>query len=277
MSERDGYRAGVPRWVAAVLPDPEAGVAFYTALFGWEATDVMPPEGAGRYYVCTLRGRDVAAIGSGRGGAAPGVPAWGTYIWVDSAEETAARAAAAGGRVVAEPFDLLDAGRLAVLADPAGAVFCAFEPGRHRGAEVVNEPGAWAMSTLNTPDPEGARAFYGLLFGWEADAMDFGGMTAAMWRLPGYQGGEPGQPVPADVVGVMLPQAGDQGPEDPPPSWSVDFWVPDPDATAARATALGASVLVPPLDTPVGRTGVLADPLGATFSISEAPTPAAPA
>jgi uncharacterized protein len=277
MSERDGYRAGVPRWVAAVLPDPEAGVAFYTALFGWEATDVMPPEGAGRYYVCTLRGRDVAAIGSGRGGAAPGVPAWGTYIWVDSAEETAARAAAAGGRVVAEPLDLLDAGRLAVLADPAGAVFCAFEPGRHRGAEVVNEPGAWAMSTLNTPDPEGARAFYGLLFGWEADAMDFGGMTAAMWRLPGYQGGEPGQPVPADVVGVMLPQAGDQGPEDPPPSWSVDFWVPDPDATAARATALGASVLVPPLDTPVGRTGVLADPLGATFSISEAPTPAAPA
>jgi uncharacterized protein len=277
MSERDGYRAGVPCWVAAVLPDPEAGVAFYTALFGWEATDVMPPEGAGRYYVCTLRGRDVAAIGSGRGGAAPGVPAWGTYIWVDSAEETAARAAAAGGRVVAEPLDLLDAGRLAVLADPAGAVFCAFEPGRHRGAEVVNEPGAWAMSTLSTPDPEGARAFYGLLFGWEADAMDFGGMTAAMWRLPGYQGGEPGQPVPADVVGVMLPQAGDQGPEDPPPSWSVDFWVPDPDATAARATALGASVLVPPLDTPVGRTGVLADPLGATFSISEAPTPAAPA
>jgi uncharacterized protein len=277
MSERDGYRAGVPCWVAAVLPDPEAGVAFYTALFGWEATDVMPPEGAGRYYVCSLRGRDVAAIGSGRGGAAPGVPAWGTYIWVDSAEETAARAAAAGGRVVAEPLDLLDAGRLAVLADPAGAVFCAFEPGRHRGAEVVNEPGAWAMSTLNTPDPEGARAFYGLLFGWEADAMDFGGMTAAMWRLPGYQGGEPGQPVPADVVGVMLPQAGDQGPEDPPPSWSVDFWVPDPDATAARATALGASVLVPPLDTPVGRTGVLADPLGATFSISEAPTPAAPA
>jgi predicted enzyme related to lactoylglutathione lyase len=277
MSERDGYRAGVPCWVAAVLPDPEAGVAFYTALFGWEATDVMPPEGAGRYYVCSLRGRDVAAIGSGRGGAAPGVPAWGTYIWVDSAEETAARAAAAGGRVVAEPFDLLDAGRLAVLADPAGAVFCAFEPGRHRGAEVVNEPGAWAMSTLNTPDPEGARAFYGLLFAWEADAMDFGGMTAAMWRLPGYQGGEPGQPVPADVVGVMLPQAGDQGPEDPPPSWSVDFWVPDPDATAARATALGASVLVPPLDTPVGRTGVLADPLGATFSISEAPTPAAPA
>jgi len=277
MSERDGYRAGVPCWVAAVLPDPEAGVAFYTALFGWEATDVMPPEGAGRYYVCTLRGRDVAAIGSGRGGAAPGVPAWGTYIWVDSAEETAARAAAAGGRVVAEPFDLLDAGRLAVLADPAGAVFCAFEPGRHRGAEVVNEPGAWAMSTLSTPDPEGARAFYGLLFGWEADAMDFGGMTAAMWRLPGYQGGEPGQPVPADVVGVMLPQAGDQGPEDPPPSWSADFWVPDPDATAARATALGASVLVPPLDTPVGRTGVLADPQGATFSISEAPTPAPPA
>jgi uncharacterized protein len=80
--------------------------------------------------------------------------------------------------------------------------------------------------------------------------MDFGGMTAAVWRLPGYQGGEPGQPVPADVVGVMLPQVGDRGPDDPPPSWSVDFWVPDPDATAARVRTLGASVLVLPFDTP---------------------------
>jgi uncharacterized protein len=277
MSERDGYRAGVPCWVASVHPDPEAGVAFYTALFGWEAADIMPPEGAGRYFVCTLRGRAVAAVGSGRGGAAPQVPTWGTYIWVDSAEETAARAADAGGSVLTEPFDLLDAGRLAVLADPAGAVFCAFQPGRHRGAQVVNEPGAWAMSTLNTPDPETAAAFYGRLFGWQADAMDFGGMTAAMWRLPGYRGGEPGQPVPADVVGVLLPQAPDQGRDASPPSWSVDFWVNDPEATAATATALGASVLVPPLDTPVGRTGIVADPQGASFSISEAPTPSAPA
>jgi uncharacterized protein len=272
MSERDGFQAGVPCWVAAVLPDPEAGVAFYTELFGWEAADIMPPEGAGSYFVCTLRGRDVAAVGSGRGGEAPSVPAWGTYVWVDSADDTAARAAEAGGSVVAAPFDLLDAGRLAVLADPAGAVVCAFEPGRLRGAQVVNEPGAWAMSALNTVDPEGARAFYGSLFGWEGDTMDLGELTATMWRLPGFEGGEPGQPVPADVVGVMLDQPGDQGPDRPPPHWSVDFWVADADAAASKAADLGAKVLVPPFDSPAGRTGFLADPQGATFSLSTAPT-----
>ena len=270
MSTRNGYRAGVPCWVAAVLPDAAAGVAFYTGLFGWEAADIMPPDGPGRYFVCTLGGRDVAAVGSGRGGQVPDVPAWGTYIWVDSTQETAAQAVAAGGRVLAEPFDLLDAGRLAVLADPAGAVFCAFEPHRHRGAQVVNQAGAWAMSTLQTTDPEGAMAFYGSLFGWEADPLDLGGMAAMLWRLPGFEGGEPGQPVPADVVGVMLPQDG-QAADGPPPRWSVDFWVTDPDATAARATGLGGSVLTPPSDSLVGRSGVLADPQGASFTISQSP------
>ena len=268
MSERDGFQAGVPCWVAAVLPDPEAGVAFYTELFGWEAADIMPPDGPGRYYVCTLRGRDVAAIGSGRGGEVPAQAVWGTYIWVDSADATATQAAEAGGSVLAAPFDLLDAGRLAVLADPAGAVFCAFEPGRLRGAQVVNQPGAWAMSTLATPDPDSATAFYGSLLGWQADTMDFGGFTATMWRLPGFKGGEPGQPVPADVVGVMLPQ----DPGDPPPHWSIDFWVTDADTTTTKATTLGAKVLVPPFDSPTGRTGILADPQGATFSMSTAPT-----
>jgi uncharacterized protein len=273
MSARDGYQPGVPCWVAAVLPDAEAGLAFYTELFGWGAADIMPPDGRGRYYVCTLRGRDVAAVGSGRGGEVPAVPAWGTYIWVDSADETAARASGAGGSVLAEPFDLGDAGRLAVLADPAGAVFCAFQPARHRGAQVVNEPGAWAMSALLTVDPEGAEGFYGSLFGWQADPMDLGGMQAAMWRLPGYQGGEPGQPVPADVVGVMLPQAGGQASGAPPPNWSVDFWVADADATAARAADLGGKVLAPPTDTPAGRGGLLADPQGAVFSVSRSPVP----
>jgi len=264
MSARNGYQPGVPCWVAAVHPDPEAAVDFYTGLFGWEAGDIMPPDGPGRYYVCTLRGRDVAAIGSGRGGEVPAQAVWGTYIWVDSADATTAAVTGAGGSVVTEPFDLLDAGRLAVVADPAGAVFCAFQPGRHRGAQLVNEPGAWAMSTLHTPDTEGARAFYGTVLGWAADTFDAGQLQGALWRLPGFRGGEPGQPVPADVVGVMLP--GD------PPHWSVDFWVADADATAARAAELGGAVVVPPFDTTVGRTGVVADPQGAMFTVSKAPT-----
>ena len=120
MSERDGYEPGVPCWVATVHPNPEKVVGFYTELFGWEATNLMPPESPSKYFVCTRCGRDVAAGGSQRGGDASPVPAWETYIWVESADEAAANVTGAGGSVVMEPFDLLDAARIAVVADPAG-------------------------------------------------------------------------------------------------------------------------------------------------------------
>jgi uncharacterized protein len=154
MSERDGYQAGVPCWVASVYPDPEKAVAFYTELFGWEAEETMGANSPGKYYLCRLRGRDVAAVGSQRGGDASPVPAWETYIWVESADEAAANVTGAGGSVVMEPFDLLDAARIAVLADPAGAVFGVWRPGGHRGAQLVNEAGAWSMSALSTSDPD---------------------------------------------------------------------------------------------------------------------------
>jgi predicted enzyme related to lactoylglutathione lyase len=154
---------------------------------------------------------------------------------------------------------MLDGGRGAVLADPAGALFGVWQPGRHRGAELCNEPGAWAMSLLNTSDPEGATAFYGSLFGWQAETL--GEMT--LWRLPGYVGGEPEQPVPRDVVGAMMRR------DDVPAHWGVDFWVDAVDATANTATELGGAIVVPPFDTPFSRNAVLADPHGAMFSISK--------
>ncbi len=211
MSERDGYEPGVPCWVATVHSDPEKAVSFYTELFGWEATNLMPPESPGKYFVCRRRGRDVAAIGSERGGndgGAPSVPAWDTYIWAESADETVAKVTDAGGSVVVEPFDRLDAARMAVVADPAGAVFGVWQPGEHHGAQLVNEPGAWSMSQLNTRDPEGAKAFYGAVFGWETDTFDMGEGEITLWRLPGYVGGEPSQPVSREVVGVMVPMSG---------------------------------------------------------------------
>jgi uncharacterized protein len=159
MSERDGYEPGVPCWVAAVHPDPEKAVSFYTELFGWEAANLMPPGSPGKYFVCTRRGRDVAAVGSERGGGAPAVPAWDTYILAESADDTVAKVADAGGCVIIEPFDRLDAARIAIVADPAGARFGVWQPGEHRGAQLVNEPGAWSMSQLNTRDPVGAKVF----------------------------------------------------------------------------------------------------------------------
>jgi predicted enzyme related to lactoylglutathione lyase len=269
MSERDGYEAGVPCWVAAVYPDPEKAVGFYTELFGWEARETMPPDSPGKYFICTLRDRDVAAISSERGGGTPSVPAWGTYIWVESADDTVAKVTEAGGSVVMEPFDLLDAARMAVVADPAGAVLGVWQPGEHRGAQLVNEPGAWSMSQLNTRDPEGAKVFYGAVFGWETDTFDLGEGEITLWRLPGYVGGEPEQPVSREVVGVMVPMSGDRSPEDVSAHWSVDFWVDDVDAAADKAAELGGEVQMSPFDTSVGRTAVLADPQDAVFSVSK--------
>ena len=165
----------------------------------------------------------------------------------------------AGGSVVGPAFDSPAGGRLAVLADPAGAVFCVWQPDDHRGAEVVNEPGAWAMSVLQTPDPDRAAEFYGSVFGWTTES--FGGIT--LWRLPGYVGGEPEQPVSREVIGGMLAASGQ------PSSWAVDFWVEDSDAAAAAAGELGGGSSLAPHDTPGFRRAVLADPAGATFSVSK--------
>ena len=248
MSQRDGYEHGVPSWIAGAHPQPAQAAAFYTELFGWQA------DPRGEHLVCTLRGRDVAGFVQGEDAA------WRTNVWVESTDETAERATAAGGSVVTAPFDLPGVGRTAVLADPAGAVFTVSEPDPHRGAQVVNEPGAWAMSALATPDLEGAKAFYGAVFGWKTETFAAGDIEATLWRLPGFVGGEPQQPVARDVVAVAAP--GDA------PRWDVDLWVADPDAVAAKAAELGGSVVMPPTDTPMGRRAILADPQGATFSIS---------
>ena len=258
MSERDGFEPGVPCWVDVLQPETERAAEFYARLFGWEVSEQASPESTRRYFMCRLHGRDVAAVGSPPGDGVP--PAWNTYVWVDSVRDAAARVTAAGGRVVVAPSESLDGGRVGVFADPAGAVFCAWEPGRHRGAQLVNEPGAWSMSLLTTDDPEGAEAFYGAVLGWETQS--FG--PATMWRLPGYVGGEPAQPVPRDVIAVMAPPTADVAPH-----WRVDFWVHDADAAAATARQLGGAVVAMPFDAPPFRSAVLADREGATFSVSE--------
>jgi len=270
--ERDGFPPGVPCWIDTAQPDPHAAAFFYGALFGWELTDRMPAGAPGQYLVARLRGRDVAAVGSQFDGA-PLAPAWSTYIWVADAEDAAAKVAGAGGTVLGAPFDVLDAGRMAVCADPAGAMFHLWQPGTHRGAQAVNEPGTWNWSNLSTPDVEGAKRFYGAVFGWEADDTEGGG---AMWRLPGYADFlEQFDPelrrrhsdlnAPAgfsDAIGWMMPY------EDGPPHWDVTFSVDDVDAIAARTVELGGRTVVAPFDVGVVRTAILADPQGAIFTAS---------
>ena len=255
MSERDGFPHGVPCSVTCLAADIPAAMDFYGAVFGW--TFETDPEVS--FAVARLRGREVAGIGS-RTAAGPDVAAaWITNVRVDSADAAAARVADAGGSLVAGPMDMAPAGRLSVLADPAGAVFCAWEPLARQGAELVNEPSAWAMSLLRTPDEDGAAAFYGALFGWESEA----GGPISLFRLPGFVGGEPQQPVPRDVVAAMM----DGG--DGSAGWAVDFWIADADAAAATAEQSGGRVLEPPADAGPFRRAVLSDPEGAAFSVSQ--------
>jgi hypothetical protein len=261
MSERDGYEPGVPCWVATVQHDAARAVDYYTELFGWEATSLMPAESEAKYYLCKLDGRRVAAVVSTHGAPPPPRALWGTYMWVQSADETAAMVVEAGGSVIGRPFDSPGDARMAVLADPSGAVFGVWEPGSHRGAEVVNEPGAWAMSQLVTDDADRAKEFYATVFGWEP--MEFG--PATLFRLPGYVGGEPQQPVPRDVIAAMGPANGSGA----SPHWAVDFWVADAEATADRAAAMGGEVVAPLHHAANFRRAVIADPQGAAMSISQ--------
>ncbi|MGA9316293.1 MAG: VOC family protein [Solirubrobacteraceae bacterium] len=277
MPERDGYLPGVPCWVDTSQPDPEAAVAFYSGLFGWDFKDAMPPGSAGKYFIASLRGGSVAAVGS-QPEDAPPTAMWNTYVWVENADEAVAKARDAGGRVVADAFDVFDAGRMAVLTDPEGAAFCVWQAKQHKGAQIVNEPGSLNFNGLNTRDAQGAQSFYGSLFGWEALGLDGG---VQMWRLPGYgaflEKSDPGlrermaqSGAPKgfeDVVATLNPIADDQ--PDTPAHWSVTFAVDDADAMAAKAGELGGRVIVAPFDAPWVRMTVISDPQGATFIASK--------
>ena len=273
----DRYIPGVPCWIDTNQPDPEAAVAFYGGLFGWEIEDAMPPGSEHHYYMARIRGGDVAAINGIRESAPPRAT-WDTYIWVESADDSTAKAKAAGGTVLTEPMDVFDAGRTAVLSDPEGATFCLWEPKRHRGATVVNEAGAVNFNNMNTHDADTAKAFYGAVFGW--GTMPMGGGAEA-WTLPGYgdhlellnpgtleRMASMGAPRGfADVVATLTPLPAHD--RDVPAHWSVTFATDDVDATASKASELGGQVIAGPFDAPWVRMAVIADPQGATFIASQ--------
>jgi len=276
LPERDGYIPGVPCWVDSSHPDPEAAVAFYSSLFGWDCEDVMPPGAESKYFVARIRGGDVAAIGSTPAGA-PSTATWNTYIWADSADTTASKVVGAGGAVLSEAFDVMDAGRMAVCADPDGAAFCVWQASQHRGARIVNEPGALVLNGLRARDKETARSFYGAVFGWQTLTIDAG----EMWALPGYgdhlershpglrrQMKQLGAPDGFEDVVASLQAIRENG-QAAPPHWVVTFATDDADAIARRASELGGNVVLAPFDAPWARNTMIADPQGATFIASK--------
>jgi hypothetical protein len=248
--EMTEYAEGLPSWVDLSSPDPAEAAAFYGALFGWDCPE--GPAEAGGYRVCTLKGRNVAGIGPQM---SPGPPSWNTYVNTADADAVAGRAKSAGGQVLAEPFDVMDAGRMAFIADPTGAVIGLWQPGQHRGAGLVNEPGTWGWSELLTTDVDACAAFYTAVFGWGTvrNPPD-GPLQYVEWTVDGRS------------VSGMMPKPAEM-PAGIPPSWGVYFGVEDTDAVVARIGELGGTVVRPPADIEPGRFAVVADPGGAAFSI----------
>lgn len=281
MRVREEYPAGVPCWVDISPPDVEAAAAFYGSVFGWQFVERTPAGVSGRYLVAQLEGKDVAGIGSPVGDLPPS-PAWSTSIAVDDAGAATTAVIEAGGQVVVGPVDVPGAGRVAVCTDPAGAGFKVWQAMGRSGAQLVNGPGTWNFSDLTTTDPEGARAFYGSVFGWEARSIDFGPEPATMWCVPGYgdflaaldpelrrRHAEPGVPEGfSDAIGWMSAATDDSPGGAAPPAWTVTFAADDTDAVVDRAVQAGGQAVVPPFDAGVARVAIVEDPQGATFTVS---------
>lgn len=258
------YLDGVPCFIDTSQPDVEAAQRFYGGLFGWRFEQRMPD-----YWMATLDGLDVAGM------AQQADASWNTYIQVASADQITADAMQLGAQVLVPPFDVAGAGRMSVIADPTGAAFCTWEPREHHGAQLVNAPGSWNWSDLQTPDPSLAEPFYRALFGWEETAVSFGDVSATMWRQPGYgdllEARTPGTRAMHEAAGApegFTDAIGWLQQDDGPSRWAVTFSVADTDVSAALVTELGGEVVVPPYDAGPTRVAQVRDPAGVVFTIS---------
>lgn len=256
MPEVKSHAPGEYCWIELNTSDVAAAKRFYFDLFDWQAEDTG--EGTAMAYThLKMGGLDIGAMCTLQPESlAQGVPPhWMTYVAVENADEAAAKAAALGGTVVMGAFDVMDAGRMAILQDPQGATFCVWQAKASMGIALVYEIGTVGWNELWTTDCPAAAAFYTGLFGWgtkaNANAAP-GGYTE--WQLNG------------ESIGGMMTIQADMGPV--PPNWLPYFLVEDCNATAAKAVAGGGKLFVEPMDIPdVGRFSVIADPQGATFAI----------
>ena len=241
MGERTSYPPGTFSWAELATSDAGAAKSFYTEVFGWDYDDAPIPDGS--VYSMALRdGKRVAALF----GSDQQPPHWNCYVTVASADEAAAKAAEEGGTVVAEPFDVMDVGRMAVFTDPVGAALAVWEPRRSIGAELVNTAGAMTWDDLVTSEPDAAADFYGRLFGWTTE------------EIPGAGGYRVIKNGDRSNGGIMPSQDG-------PSNWLPYFGHEDVDGLIERVPALGGRVLNGPVRMPQGSIAVFSDPQGALF------------
>jgi len=254
MANVDKHAPGSFSWVELATTDQSAAKTFYTGLFGWAVTD--NPMGPNEYYsIFKLKGRDVAAGYTLRKDQRDrGVPVhWSLYIATDNADQTAAKATDAGGTILMPPMDVMDAGRMAVIHDPTGAVFSIWQPNKTSGLGITGEAGSVCWADLVTPDPGRAQKFYSTVFGWK---MEKGANDAS-----GYLHIKNGD----HHIGGVPPAHSDPK---IPPHWLIYFMVSDVTASVTKATSLGAKTVMAREDMPgVGSWSILGDPQGAVFAI----------
>lgn len=250
MAQMKGYTTGMFSWADLATTDLASARRFYGELFGWNYHDI--PMGNGAVYAMARKGdADAAALSQMDAQMQKQMPPhWNAYIWVKDVDAMAKKAESLGGKVVAGPFDVFEAGRMAVVQDPTGAMVSLWQERQHKGAAIMNEPGAICWVELMTSDTKKAEAFYTQLLGWTAQTRDMGTLLYTTFSV----GGKP-------TGGMMQAQPGT------PPNWMVDFAVADCDASSKKAEQLGAKTHVPPSDIPgVGRFSVVQDPQGVWFS-----------
>ena len=247
---------GTPCWVDLGTHDIAKAISFYSSQFGWDVQQGGPEVGG--YSMAQLDGRSVAGIGPVMG--PPGTSsAWSAYFASSDVDATAARVKSAGGQLLMEPMDVMDAGRMLVATDTTGATFGVWQARNHTGAEVVNVPGAFTWSEHMSRDFEGAKAFYAAVFGYEYGDMSSDGFSYATLLINGQQ-----------VVGGIgaFPPGQDAS---HPAHWSVYFGASDTDESVDTAVGNGGRVIRPATDSPYGRMAVVADPEGAVFSLISTP------
>lgn len=247
---------GTFSWIELGTTDGPGAKEFYSKLFGWDVKETpMGPDFT--YYMFQVDGLDVAAMYQLMDDQLKlGVPPhWLSYVAVVSADDAAAKVTSLGGTVITPPFDVGTHGRMALFTDPQGAHFAVWQPGEHGGIGKRGEPGSLVWNELASTDIQAGSAFYSKLFDWKTKIMNMPGMDYTIFEREGQAIGVGG--------GMQIT------PENPSlPNWLTYFAVSDCDGSAALATTLGATVLMPPMDIPgTGRFAVLNDPSGATFAI----------
>jgi uncharacterized protein len=252
MGERSSYAQGAFCWAELSTPDPEAAKGFYQSLFSWQSNDVPLAEGA-VYSLMQLDGLDVAAIApqppKQRESGLP--PVWSSYVSVQSADASAQHAKDLGGNVHAEPFDVMSAGRMAVIQDPHGAFFMVWQAHQMIGAKLVNAPGALVWNELASPDLDASAEFYSRLFGWEIAPFEGSAEPYLSIRNAGANNGGIRPLTPPGV----------------PPHWLVYFGVQDIDTALAKVGSLGGTTLVGPIDIQMAKIAVIQDPQGAVLAL----------